>query len=315
MDPSLTVQDCGHKRTHRRSGAVSLDLGFKGIFSNSKDLGKASSSTLDEAIHDPGSCTVKQKKQDNTEELLVLPNARTSKKRIGFHGWFWAESILSLAYLYFGGSHKKKVSESSGPVVLNVEEHAPPSSICKVTLQPLIDLDAALLTKPNSSLFTASEKFQRPRSATVSSPYFSESGSTYHSSYRNGYTLKRKMSVIIEDADMISTSLLPSSERVSNTLQNVQTATEQSMQVVPTDGKEANVFEKEDIGLNSSKNVLNDDKSIVDIYDFFPVSHVGDTINHDNTLIKMNEQGISKSIKGKWKWRRILGKFLKQRNR
>lgn len=317
MDSSLTVQDCAHKRTHRRSAAVSLDLDFKRTFSNSRDLGKTlSSSAVDQVIDNPESRTAKQKKKDNKEELLVLPNSKTStKKRTGFHGWFWAESILSLAYLYFGGSHKKKVSTSSVPVVLNVEEHPPPSSICTVTLQPLIDLDAALLTKPsNSSLFTASEKSQRPRRVTVSSPYLSELRSTCHSSYKNGYSLKRKMSVIIEDADVISTSLQPSSEGVSDTLENVQIPTEQSMQVVPIDGEEA-VFAQEEIEPNRSENVLNDDQPIVDVYDFFPEAHAGDTIDHDNTLIGIDEQGTSKSIEGKRKWRRILGKFLKKKSR
>ncbi|KTW27795.1 hypothetical protein T552_02234 [Pneumocystis carinii B80] len=321
MEPSLTAQDCRRKRTHRRSGAVSLDLGFKRTFDNSKDLGQPSSSKGDEVTHDPESRTVEQKGND-TEQLLDLPNTETStKRRNGFHGWFWAESILSLVYLYFGGSHKKKVPANSVPVVLNMEEHRPPpSSICTVTLQPLIDLDAALLTKPpNSSMFPGSENHQRSRSVTVSSPYFSGSSSTYHSSYKNGYSLRRKMSVIIEDADTISTSLLPSSDGVSDNLQNPQTAEEQSSKVDLTDGKEeidqkVDFFKKDDILLDNSEKFLKDDQLMADLYNSFPVSCTKDTINHDNTAIKMNQQSIPKNTKGKRKWRRVLGKFMKQKN-
>lgn len=321
VESTLAVQNNCQKRTHRRSAAVSLDWGFKRVLNNKEVTDQAISPLFNESTCHPADHIVEQKKQNNEKDCsLVLPDTKSStKKRTGFHGWFFAESISSLAHLYFGGFHKKKTSTNTGPVVLNVEETMPSSSLCTVTFQPLIDLDAALLTKPaDPTVFSGSEKHRRSRSAsTILSSNSLASGSTYQNScYKRGYSLKRKMSVIVEDADVMPavSFSLPQCNNSSN-VTDIEILAGQSTKEASGNETDEIVSKKENTKLDESKDPLKQSNlSTDDVDDILFSTCIEDAAKYNQDVEKMNKQNDLKNIKIKRRWRHVLKGFLTRKS-
>ncbi|CCJ30270.1 unnamed protein product [Pneumocystis jirovecii] len=323
-DSSLVAQNIPRRRTHRRSSAVSLDWSSIGLAS---DLNGAPQT--DPLVNTGDVCSVSDslgkqglgndKEKDNESHSAVFLNSKNStKKHPKFHSRFLVESISSLAHLYFGGLCKKKASKSTVPVAPTTKEYAPLQASCSMAWEPLIDLDAAILTeKSDSTVFGTPRWHRRARSvSSVFSSYTRASGNSLHSScYRHGYPLKRKMSVIIEDTDMTLTQIPSSSRSVSSGILESKRTILRSIGDSTTTDNDLSVSQKANITSdNSVPDLVQGDLPQGDMSDAFLFIGDSNTLKPPDNITGNDEQSFVKNTKMKSRWRQLLKRLLTRKN-
>ncbi|KAG4302064.1 hypothetical protein PCK1_001623 [Pneumocystis canis] len=276
---TTSTQNHPLRRTHRRSSAVSLDWSLTQLLDNTVSTTKQDTLLMDAGTvrsvsdtFDPKESADFDKSQNGVDCPSVLSDKKDSLKKCRrFHGHLWTESISSLAHLYLRGLCKKKSSKNHGPIESNAGNCTQLLSSCTTSWEPLIDLDAALLTETSDPVsFGGSKRHRRSRSmSTVLSSYTCSLGNPYNKSYqRRGYPLKRKMSVIIEDTDIVLNQPLSSQKNVTSTAQVDEVEVEQLVQ----EGTASNV---DSVGLHKENVKSNDSESIPDQGNL----HKGDSMN------------------------------------
>ncbi|KAG5519271.1 hypothetical protein PMAC_001896 [Pneumocystis sp. 'macacae'] len=328
LDSNLVAQNIPRRRTHRRSSAVSLDWTSIVLFSDSDSASKVDSlvnvgkaPSMNDTLSRQGSENDKDH-DDVSCSTVVLARKNSTKKRLKFHSRFLAQSISSLAHLYFGGSSKKRAPKTPVPSTSGVTEYVPLQASCSMSWEPLIDLDAAILTETSDSKGFGRPKWHRRAHSvsTVLSSYTRTSGDSLHSPfYRYGYPLKRKMSVIIEDTDMTSTQIPSSSRCVSSGILEEKRGVIRSIGDAITVDNDLSVSQKGDTGSsNLERELVQDDLAQDDL----PQEDMSDAflfIDNDNILrptnsISGNEHSFVKNAKMKPRWRHLLKGLLTRKN-
>lgn len=313
MDSTLTTKKYSCKRKHRRSAAVSLDWSFTQLLNKTDNLKHMDSSS------DATTYNIQEpvKNQEITGHSDTTNTDDSVKKRSKFRMWLWVEAISSLAHLYFGNSDKKKSSIVSGPSTMNKNDivSSPPS--CSMILEPLIDLDSALLTKTNDqNAFGSSKRHLRTRSASTAFPlHLCMSDSSFQKPYyRHGYAFRQKMSVIIEDSDTISTSPLSSSfanERVPES----ETSEELDKLGKENDTEITTTTDEKITGCNGFKEAsINDDQLQNELFDAMFFQDIQVIQKQGNCFPNVQKQSLLEKKSMKQSWRCVIRKFLTRKN-
>ncbi|KAG4306024.1 hypothetical protein PORY_000012 [Pneumocystis oryctolagi] len=319
QDSGLLSQSTPHRRTHRRSPAVSLDWSLSqltGILDKTSRPGPP----VKPEVHCIENDVLKKeepdnnKKQDIVQYSAVFIDKSPSKKYSRHSGRFLAESFSSFAHLYFGGLYRKKSSKGHVSVTPTVNQHVSSLASCSAVQEPLIDLDAALITKTNDSATSGTSR--RHRRACSMSTVFSSCTCVSGNSFRKscscrGYPLKRRMSVIIEDTDAAS-SQVPSSPKDNPQGASVDEEDVQSIEKDKSSNIDKCVLQKENINLNDSECVSEKDNGFQsDTANALLLEGSKNVTGQDN--IQKDQQNSVKNTKTKSRWRHLLkGLFVRK---